>query len=372
MKEKLPKYIILYTTSFGYMAGGGQWSLYYLIKHLNKDLFHPILLCPERGELSEKMRSVGAEVLFLNLGRIRHFNPLILWKFISIIRNCRVDIVHTDSSTETFYAGMSARIVGTPLVWHIRTSKGEWFLDRILASFSKRLILVAKALNQRFDWLNNTGKLVVIYNGIDLEEFDKSPTDRSIRRELSINKDTVVLGCIGRIEERKGQKDIVSAIRNLDNVKLILVGRGEEGYLKRIKTLCEQFGVSDRVIPIGYRDDIPSLLKEIDILVFPTKSGEGFSRVILEAMAAGKPVVATDHAGNPEAVVDNLTGYIIPTGDSSALAAKIKEFVANKKMGRTMGQAGRKRVEELFTIQQNVQRIEEVYNDVLKRRTLKQ
>jgi glycosyltransferase involved in cell wall biosynthesis len=366
------RYRVLYTTPSEYMMGGGQWSLYYLIKHLNKDLFHPIVLCPDKGELAEKMRLARAEVLFLNLGRIRHFNPLVLWKLISIMKERGVDIVHTDSSTETFYAGMAARIAGAPLIWHIRVSEREWVLDRILASFSKRLILVANALSQRFDWLNKTGKLVMIYNGIDLEEFDKSPSGLSIRRELSINKDTVLLGCIGRIEERKGQKYIVSAIRDLNNVKLILVGRGEEGYLKKIKSLCEQFGVSDRVIHIGYRDDIPSLLKEIDILVFPTISGEGFPRVILEAMAAGKPVVATDNAGNPEAVVDELTGYIVPTGDSSALAAKIKELITNKKMGKTMGQAGRKRVEEFFTIQQSVQRIEEVYSDVLKRRTVKQ
>jgi glycosyltransferase involved in cell wall biosynthesis len=134
-----------------------------------------------------------------------------------------------------------------------------------------------------------------------------------------------------------------------------------------MQNLCEEFGISDRVIFTGHRDDIPSVLKEIDMLVFPTISGEGFSRVILEAMAAGKPVVATDNAGNPEAVVDGVTGYIVPTGNISALAAKINELVANKGKVAKMGKAGRKRVEELFTIQLNLKRVQDVYLMLLKK-----
>jgi glycosyltransferase involved in cell wall biosynthesis len=355
---------ILFTTSFGNMIGGGQWSLYYLIKYLNKDIFHPFVLCPEEGELSEKMGGTGAEVIYLDVGRIRYLNPFILKRVISIIKGKNIDLIHTDSSTETFYAGIAAKVMKIPLIWHIRVSEREWFLDKILSFLATRLILVAHALNRRFPRFEGSPKMLVIYNGIDLEEFDNFPATSPIRDEFNISADTVLLGCIGRIEERKGQKVLISAMRDVDNAKLILAGGGDSGYIKSIQRFCHEFGIGDRVFFTGYRKDIPAVLKELDIFVFPTIMGEGFSRSILEAMTAGKPVVATDNAGNPEAVVDGLTGYIVPAGDSSALAVKLNELIGNKKTRTAMGRAGRKRVEEFFPIQRNVEEIQNVYLDI--------
>jgi glycosyltransferase involved in cell wall biosynthesis len=359
------KHNILYTTSFGHMMGGGQWSLYYLIKHLDKDIFHAVVLCPKKGKLTEKMKGVGADVVCLKMGKIRYLNPLVIVRLIAIIKEKRIKIVHTDSSTETFYAGIAARMMRIPLIWHIRVNEEERFLDRILSLLSTRLILVANAIRSRFKWLTNSRKVIVVHNGIDLEEFDNFSATSSMRKDFNINGDTVLLGSIGRIEKRKGQEFLISAMRHLDNVKLILVGTGKKEYISKIKMLCDEFGISDRVIFSGSRDDIPSVLNEIDILVLPSISGEGFPRVILEAMTARKPVIATNDAGNAEAVEDGLTGYIIPTENILALVAKIKELVADKKKRKAMGQAGRKRVEELFTVQHYVQSIQELYSEIL-------
>ncbi len=362
-----PKHHILYTTSYDHMVGGGQWSLYHLIKHLDRDIFHPTILCPGEGELADKMRAVGSDVVFLDVGRIRYLNPLVLKKFIAILKERRISLIHTDSTTETFYAGIAARTMRIPLVWHIRVSERERFLDRILAQFSTKLILVADALRIRFAWITNKRRMVVIHNGIDLEEFDNFPTTSSIRKEFNIGKETVLLGCIGRVEKRKGQEYLISAMKRIDSTKLLLVGGGKERYINKIKMLCNELSLFDHVIFAGARADIPSVLDEVDILVFPSISGEGFPRVILEAMAARKPVIASDDAGNSEAVKHGLTGYIVPTANISALAAKIKELVSDKKKRITMGEAGRKRVERLFTIQKNVRSIQGVYLDILAR-----
>jgi glycosyltransferase involved in cell wall biosynthesis len=362
--KKKTAYNILYTTSFNNMAGGGQWSLYYLIKHLNKDLFHPIVLCPDEGELAQKMRRIGAELIFFKTGKIRHLNPFTIKKLVSIIRDNNITIIHTDSTTETFYAGIAAKIMKIPLIWHIRAQDGEWLLDRILSAFSIKLILVATALRKRFKWLD-IGKAPTIYNGIDLKEFDASATTSSIREKFNVDKYTVLLACVGRIEELKGQEYLISAIKNINNAKLILAGRAEEAYLKRIKNLCDELNVSDRVIFAGHINDIPSFLNAIDILVFPTLT-EAFSRVILEAMAAAKPVIATDTGGNPEAVIDGKTGYIVPTKNTAAFAEKITELINNKEKSRYMGMAGRKRVEKKFDVKGIVRQVEEVYLEILK------
>ena len=358
------RYNILFTTSFGHMMGGGQWSLYYMIKYLNKKIFHPIVLCPEAGELAMNMRKVGAEVLYLDVGRIRYLNLQVIRKLIAIIKSRKIDIIHTDSSTETFYAGIAAWIMHIPLIWHIRVSVNEWFMDRFLSMFCVRLILVANAIRSRFKWLEKTGKIVVVYNGIDLDEFDSFPSTSSMRHEWGVDKNTVLLGCIGRIERTKGQEYLIAAMQHITNAKLILVGSEDKKYLKRLTQLCEKFKVSQHIIFVGYRKDIPRFLKEIDIVVFPTLS-EGFSRVILEAMAAAKPVIATDIAGNPEAVTDGITGYIVPAKNIAALTTRIRDLATDKAKRKKMGQAGRKRIEQFFTIQQNVQSVQEVYFDIL-------
>jgi glycosyltransferase involved in cell wall biosynthesis len=348
------------------MAGGGQWSLYYLLKHLNKDRFHPVVLCPDEGELAEKMKAIGAEVIFLNTGRLRSPNPYTIKKLISIIKEKEIALIHTDSTTETFYAGIAARIMKVPLIWHIRARDGEWLLDRILSTLSTKLILVADAVRTRFKSTNKR-KAPTIYNGIDLEEFDSSAAPLSVRKEFNIDNDTVLLACIGRIEEKKGQEYLVAAMKHAADVKLILAGRADETYLKRIKTMCDELGVSDRVIFAGQRDDIPALLRSSDILAFPTLT-EAFSRVILEAMAAAKPVIATDTGGNPEAVTDTVTGYIVRTKDPEALAEKIRNLVQNEERKNQMGTAGRRMVEEKYDIRNIVRQIEDEYIEVLEGR----
>jgi glycosyltransferase involved in cell wall biosynthesis len=362
------KYNILYTTSFASMMGGGQWSLYYLVKHLDKSTFHPIVLSPAEEELAVKIRKTDAEVFFFNVGRIRHLNPLIIKKFISLIHERQIAIIHTDSTTETFYAGIAAMIMRIPLIWHIRVSDGGWFLDGILSMLSSKLILVADAVRRRFPWLKNSHKMVVIHNGIDLEAFDNFPLSFSIREKFNIDKDTVLLGCIGRVEKRKGQEDLISTMRQINDAKLILIGSGEERYIKAMRLLCNDLGIADRVIFAGFLDYVPAALKEIDILVFPTLHGEGFPRVILEAMAAGIPVVATDDGGNPEAVEDEQTGYIVPPGDVNTLVEKISLLARDRRKREAMGLAGRARVERLFTIQKNVAQIQDIYDGILKNR----
>lgn len=357
---------ILYTTSFSTMAGGGQWSLYYLIKHLNKDRFHPVVLCPDEGELAQKMKSIGAEVIFFQTGRIRSPNPYTIKKLTSIIKDRNIALIHTDSTTETFYAGIAAKIMKVPLIWHIRASDGEWLLDRLLSVLSTKLILVADALRTRFKRADKR-KAPTIYNGIDLDEFDSYASPRSVREEFSINNDTVLLACVGRIEEKKGQEYLISAMKHANNTKLILAGRADEFYLKRIQTLCDELGVSDRVIFAGQRDDIPTLLRSIDILVFPTLT-EAFSRVILEAMAAAKPVVATDTGGNSEAVTDGVTGYIVRTKNPEALSERIRNLVQDEEKRNQMGMSGRRIVEEKFDIRNIVRQIEDEYLEVLEGR----
>ncbi len=346
--------------------GGGQWSLYYLIKYLNKNTFNPIVLCPGDGEVANKMREAGADVIFFKVRRVRHLSLSTIRFFFQIFLERGIALVHTDSTTETFYAGIAAKIRKIPLVWHVRVSEKKMILDRILSYFSDKLILVAHSLTRRFSWLKWSAKLTVIYNGFDLDEFDKSFGLANLRREFQIPSDAFLIGCIGRIEERKGQLKLLEAIVDINNAYVIFVGDINPSYQKRLSQYAFERGIANRAIFTGHRDNIFELLKQIDILVLPSLKGEGLPRVILEAMAAKKAVIATDDGGNREAVVDGVTGFIVPRGDSFLLAARISELIADREKREKMGIEGRKRVEECFDIKNYVNCVQNVYCELLK------
>jgi len=278
-----------------------------------------------------------------------------------------ISIVHTDSTTETFYAGIAARLLGVPLIWHIRVSSGS-IMDRLLSLLSTRLILVAKALESRFPYLH-ANKLTPIINGISVEEFDAFPgTD--IKKETGTDKDSVIIGCIGRIEAMKGQEYLVRAIERVEkerrDFRIMLIGEADETYYKNIVDLMESLKVKIYFSYLGYRTDTAGIIKGLDILVSASSFGEGLSRVILEAMAAGKPVIATDIGGSREAIIDGLNGCIIPARDYNALADAILKLLNSPEKRKEMGTQGRRRVEQRFSLTNNIKRTEQLYLEILK------
>jgi glycosyltransferase involved in cell wall biosynthesis len=349
------------------MKGGGQWSIYHLLKHLDRNNFRPVLLCPEEGTLAEKARAIAVDIVIQKMGRIRQLNPLSLRRLLTTLKREEIHLIHTDSPTQTLYTGLVAKITGIPLLWHIRASDPEWFWDRVLSALTARHVLVAKSICQRFAWLENSKRLIVIHNGLDIQEFDTlSLIPAGLRKEHLLDEKTVLLGCIGRLEPKKGQELAISALRYVDtkDVKLLLVGAGENTYLRRLRGLARELAVSHQVIYTGYREDIPSLLQEIDILVLPTIT-EAFSRVILESMAAQIPIITTDVGGNSEAVAHGTTGYIVPPQDVQALADRMNELIKDGDKRKKMGEAGRARVQELFTMERHVALIEKLYHEIL-------
>jgi glycosyltransferase involved in cell wall biosynthesis len=277
-----------------------------------------------------------------------------------------VALVDTDAPTETLYAGIAAKIVGIPLVWHIRVSNAS-FLDRLLCQLSTKLVLVAKSLESRFPYLDST-KLAPVINGISIEEYDAVPAV-NIRKELGIDSGTLLVGCIGRIEEMKGQKYLVKAVELLSgitaNIHVLLIGEADGTYLEDIRKMVKTAGSADSFSFLGHRTDAAGIIKNLDLVVSASAFGEGLSRVILEAMAAGKPVIATDIGGAKEAVVHGQTGYVIPARDHRALADVMNLVAASPEKRAHMGAAGRKRVEQNFSLSENIRKTEQIYLEIL-------
>jgi glycosyltransferase involved in cell wall biosynthesis len=149
----------------------------------------------------------------------------------------------------------------------------------------------------------------------------------------------------------------------------MIVGEGNSAYREKLEELSKNLGLSGTIVFTGFREDIPRIMNMLDIVVLSSTTHlEGLSRVIIEAMASSKPVIATNSGGNPEAVEDGATGLLVPPEDPNRLAKSILILIKDKTKRNQMGEAGRKRAEKLFNIEKNVFRIEKVYEELLCQR----
>jgi len=202
-------------------------------------------------------------------------------------------------------------------------------------------------------------KLVLIYNGIDPEPFKTAHATReAVRKALRLQPNEKVVIVIANFIPYKGHLDLIKAARQvidrIPDTKFLLVGE-DRGIQKDVERQAQDLGISERVVFMGQRFDIPELLGASDLSVLPSHE-EGFSNVILESMAAGLPVVATRVGGNAEAVIDGVTGWLVPPRNHEEMAIKIVDLLSNPIRAKSWGKEGRRRIAGLFTIDRMVKK----------------
>ena len=364
---------ILYFSSFANFRYGGQRSLYHLVCNLDGARFSPRVIVPSEDGLAEKLRARGVAVSLVDLPKIAPGRALACWhalrRILSIIREGRFDVIHTDGPRNTLYGGIASMLAGIPLVWHIRSSDRDPY-DRLLYRLCSKLILVADALRGRFDFARGEGKFVTIHNGVDLDEFRAGESHASVLDPCGCRPGDIVIGCFGRVEPMKGQACLVEAVGKVRarhrNVRLLLCGEfTDESYREHCEGISRRYGIADRVRFLGHRSDVAEVLSASDIAVLPSLSGEAFPRAVIEAMAMGRPVVATDVGGTREAIREGVTGFVVPPGDPEALADGIGRLMGDAAMRVAMGQAAKRRAEELFSVGKNVRATEMLYREMM-------
>ncbi|GBD95997.1 MAG TPA: glycosyltransferase family 1 protein [Nitrospirae bacterium] len=355
---KKAKYNILFTSCFSSLRGGGQRSLYLLIKHLDKERFTPFLIVPGRDELSEEITKSGVKIFVLPFPRIRSFNLFLtvsrlinLWR---IIKKERIDLIHTESPRETFYAALAGKLCRLPVILHLRVSDSFLWLDRILFNIADSMIAVSQSAANRFKLIDKKDKIRVVYNGVELDMF----------RPLTKYEDNEFLriGYFGRVEKRKGIEVLVRAVSRLsEKVELIIMGDGDRQYLEELKSLS----VNTNVVFKDYKRDILDDIAAVDVVVLPSFKGEGLSRIIIESMAMGKTVIASDLSANKEALGEDLKEFLFPAGDDLELASIIEKIIKNRQILRDMREKVRSRAEHFFDIKKNTKEIEKLYNSLM-------
>ena len=379
---------ILYLDS-GSGIGGGQRSLLLLLDLLDKARFRPFVGCLGDSSFAAEVEKTVARVIPLSLPAahnktdkvkrftlrdlLEDFRQLrVIVELHRAVKRHAIDLIHANSLSVALLGGIVARVNRIPILMHKRYATSYGILDRFCEKLLHRVILVSEATRWDFAPVE---KQTLIYNGVNLDAFQASPEEiATLRTELFSDDEpdaAVLVGVVTRITPEKGIHVLVNAIRELKgkaNVKLLIVGgpyfEKDVAYMDTLKQEVADLGIEDSVIFTGFLSDTRIVTSLLDIVLVPSIIPEACPRTIIEAMAVGKPVIATPLGGSKELVTPE-TGILVPPEDASAVAEAIATLATDQDQLTAMGNAARDRAVQLFSSEKNTALTEVVYADLL-------
>lgn len=357
-------------------TGGMENGLVNLINHMPPERYRHLIICLKGFDAFRQRLSAEVEVVALNKREGNDVGMLV--RLYRLLRERRPDIVHTrnlatlECQIVAALAGVGARVHGEHGrdIYDLDGSNRKYrLLRRLMRPFIKRYIAVSADLA---DWLRDAihvqpARLNQIYNGVDSSRFApaSAPTRDALPADFA-TVDDIVIGSVGRFAPVKGYVHLAAAFAEMVQrhpglaLKLVLVGDGSER--AACEALIAQAGLSERVWFAGDRSDVPALMRAFNIFVLPSL-GEGISNTILEAMASGLPIVATNVGGNPE-LVSKDNGILVPAADRAALADAIGHYAVNAELRHAHGRTSRAIIEARFSMQAMVQGYLGVYDNL--------
>jgi L-malate glycosyltransferase len=366
--------------TFGFYTGGTERQLIELIKGLDRDLFTVYVAASRAGgPMTGYLDEAGIRVEYFPFTSLYNLNAVRqLMRLRDFLASNEINIMHNYhmiGNSMGVLAGLLARV---PVILTSRRDMGGNQIGiyplplRILqAAFSycsDAIVTNAQAIKQAVTAREGhwPEKIKVIPNGIDLERFTIDRSSRlATRRELGISEDAPVIGIVAEIKPVKGHSYLFQAARKLiefmPHLRLFIIGdSSNKTYRRGIEAEVERLGLREHVIFLGRSLEVPRLLAALDVSVLPSLS-EGISNSILESMAAGVPVVATDVGGNPEIVINEETGLLVPAADPDALAGAIERLLLAPELAARLATAARDMVENSYSNQRMVASFQDLY-----------
>jgi glycosyltransferase involved in cell wall biosynthesis len=380
------------------IKGGAQINTLLTATSLDKSRYCVTLISGQsigtEGEIESEARRLGVDLIIIP-EIVREVNPLLdlkaLLKLYRLIKKGAYDIVHTHTSKAGILGRVAAMLAGTRIIIHtphgsnycisdadIPSVSDNWaklelffWLDKATAMVTQKIIALTNLEAEHYmkiGMVRDKCKLATIYSGIDLKKFANVKVDKSEwRARLGISRSSSVIITVARLTGEKGYTYLIDAakkvVSELENVKFLFVG---DGILRsKLEERVHQLGMDEVIMFLGLRDDVPELLAISDLFVLPSLY-EAQGRVLVEAMAAGLPVVATSVGGIAEVVVHGETGLLVPPRAPQELATAITDLILDEEKAKRMGQAGRKRVNPEFSVETMVEKIDKLYCSLIQ------
>lgn len=380
--------------------GGAEVNLFYLFNGMDRERFHPLVIVPYEGPLTERLKEMGVEYRIVPRPKLiptstyifgkKIFNPFAvlydifafspaIWRIRNCLREERIDVVHTNSMVAHIYGAIASRMAGLPSIWHMQdivdpemalglVRKSLVLLGRLLPDV---IVAVSKAVGDMFTG-KTASKVRVIYNGTDVLRFSPAKDGTAIRREFNIPDEELVVGMVGRLTQWKGQREFLKAASivaaHIPNTKFLIVGDttfGDLGYKDELCRLADQTGLSSKVIFTGFRTDVPELVAAMDLCVLPSVLPDPCPLVLFDYMASAKPVVATKLGGAPEIIEHGKDGLLTDPCRTDDFAGEMIGLLRDASARKRLAYAARQKVVDCFTLENFVARIQKLYLEVV-------
>ena len=370
---------------------GSDVVLLELVRRLDPKRFRPLVVTPTdisyEGLLGQALAEAGIHqqemdipVLrrrYLSLSGISAFMRRLYTGTRQVQRYLKdehIALVHSNTSA-VWGGALAARRNQIPHLWHIHEIIKQPVIVKklmagMIARYSDHVVAISNAVAEHLlaEQPHLAQRISVIYDAVDTERFRPSITAKTLRNEWRIGADEALVGVVGRISAWKGQsfflQALALALRQAPQLRAVIVGDAPPGEAWReeaLKAQATELGLEHKVIWAGYRNDAPQVMAALDILALPSTQPEPFGMVILEAMATGKPVIATAHGGPLETIRAGETGYLVSATDPADMANAIQRLALNPQLRLQLGAQARQRVIQRFTFDQHVSAFSELY-----------
>ena len=335
----------------------------------------------ENGPLTEALELEGIETKIIRLGilRRRYLNVLGLLNrvgvlttaFFALKKLCKqnqIDIIYTNTAP-VIIGGILSKFTGIKNVWHLHeilepSSFMHRFFGWLINATAQKVIVVSDAVYNNWAGPIDASKMVKVYNGFETSDINvdvnvgaNANDIKPLREQLNLNNNTLLVGMVGRVNLIKGQFyfiQIAAAAKAAGlNCHFVLIGDAYKDYeylYPQLENQIAALGLQNSITNLYYQPNAVSLIQQLDIYVLPSIKPDSFPVVILEAMAASKPIIATNMGGAQEQIDDCVTGFLVPINDATIAAQKLGVLVNNPDMRTRMGQAGAKKLQEQFSL----------------------
>jgi glycosyltransferase involved in cell wall biosynthesis len=367
------------------VLGGAEISLLETVTALRRAGHECAVAVPSPGEMADALAREGVAVHFLPFRRFkRTLDPFVLAtnvlnvvcvvvRLAALIRRENVGLVYSNSNTAHIYGGAAAMIAGVPCVWHSRDLVELGILGRWMFFTATKVVAVSQAVNRHLRCYGPASGIVTVRNGIDPGRFGGTRNGPDLRDETGIEREAFVVGMAGQFVPWKSHALFLRAAaliaREIPGARFLIAGGNLFGeapqYEGSLRDLARELGIGDRVVFTGHLRDMARFYACINVLIHPADR-EPLGRVILEAMAAGRPVVAVNKCGPSETVRDGIDGVLVRPGDVSAMAKAAIALWTDRGLAVRMGSAGRERIRGSFSLAGQAARIGEVCSSLMR------
>jgi glycosyltransferase involved in cell wall biosynthesis len=343
--------------------GGQERRILRELEGLDRARFHGLLLCQPGSRL-------GLVTEERNIPTIRFkmrsaFDPVAFVKILQLLKRERVDVIHAHSSRDAWLAGAAGKLLGVPVfrTRHLLTPIGGPY---VYARLTDRVLTVSEDVRRYLISAGVPGeKIIAVPTGINLKRFDPARPDLvDMRARFHLSRDAYVIGLVAVLRLAKGHRFLLQAVKRLapefPQLKLLIAGTGPQE--RNIKNLIRELDLGEQVLMLGQQDDIPSLLKALDVFVLPAQE-EALGTALIEATAMGVPVIATRIGGIPEVLGE--AGLLFESEDVDALANHLRTLIRSPELAARLRAQGAARARELYDENLMVRRTEALYRQAV-------